>query len=505
MLLDRSRLKTPAGPLGVLCEPSALREMLDGSVEELRGKPETTLVSGRPLSGWRSELRDAFGLVEPAIVTGHQVEFYHAGVFAKVVAAHHLAERSGGSALFVGVDSDTPKTARLTTTRISHGAAQRVEVLIPGVDMDVSMEAQEALPREQWLEFFARVADLSPDYESSGLRAFADGWLGGAAERVAISAAMSRGHEGLQDALGVKPTPHVPVSRLCTTPAFSAFFEQIAMNAARFAKNYNAAQTAYRARHRVRSDQRPVPPLVVDCDQVELPFWMIDGAGRRKRLSLDRARGLRVEGVSADISIQNALRGIQEGTHRIRPRALTLTLFLRLFVADAFIHGIGGAKYDEITDELSREFFGAAAAPIACVSATLSLFGEQQALVPDELAAARLAVRDLRHNPERYVKGIDEGLIAERDELLREAARLRANDRRNRAARRAIHRSLRAVHDRMLAVQPWLGSSLTQRVETLLSRSRDEKLRADREVFYGFHSLSALRELVSAIRGAIGS
>ena len=39
----------------------------------------------------------------------------------------------------------------------------------------------------------------------------------------------------------------------------------------------------------------------------------------------------------------------------LRPRALTLTLFARLCVADFFIHGIGGGKYDEVTDRIIRE------------------------------------------------------------------------------------------------------------------------------------------------------
>ena len=43
---------------------------------------------------------------------------------------------------------------------------------------------------------------------------------------------------------------------------------------------------------------------------------------------------------------------------RIRPRALTLTLWARLCLSDLFIHGIGGAKYDRITDQLIRCYFG---------------------------------------------------------------------------------------------------------------------------------------------------
>ena len=39
------------------------------------------------------------------------------------------------------------------------------------------------------------------------------------------------------------------------------------------------------------------------------------------------------------------------------PACLTLTLFTRLGFADGFIHGIGGGKYDEVTDDIVRRFF----------------------------------------------------------------------------------------------------------------------------------------------------
>ncbi len=42
---------------------------------------------------------------------------------------------------------------------------------------------------------------------------------------------------------------------------------------------------------------------------------------------------------------------------KVRSRALTTTLYARLFLADLFVHGIGGGKYDELTDELIQGFF----------------------------------------------------------------------------------------------------------------------------------------------------
>ena len=42
---------------------------------------------------------------------------------------------------------------------------------------------------------------------------------------------------------------------------------------------------------------------------------------------------------------------------RLAPRALTLTAYLRLMIADQFAHGIGGGRYDQVTDAVISRFF----------------------------------------------------------------------------------------------------------------------------------------------------
>src|SRR5258708_32291860 len=59
--------------------------------------------------------------------------------------------------------------------------------------------------------------------------------------------------------------------------------------------------------------------------------------------------------------------------YKLRSRALTTTLFARLCLSDLFIHGIGGAKYDELTDEIVRRFYGFEPPWYMVLSATLLL------------------------------------------------------------------------------------------------------------------------------------
>ena len=53
---------------------------------------------------------------------------------------------------------------------------------------------------------------------------------------------------------------------------------------------------------------------------------------------------------------RRALRELPARSIRLRTRALTTTMFSRFLLGDLFIHGIGGAKYDELGDEIARRY-----------------------------------------------------------------------------------------------------------------------------------------------------
>ncbi len=75
---------------------------------------------------------------------------------------------------------------------------------------------------------------------------------------------------------------------------------------------------------------------------------------------------------------------------KLRPRALLTTLFARLLLGDQFVHGIGGAKYDQLTDALLERFCGVA--PPAFITATATV---RLPLVANSFLAPRSA--DERH------------------------------------------------------------------------------------------------------------
>jgi hypothetical protein len=71
-------------------------------------------------------------------------------------------------------------------------------------------------------------------------------------------------------------------------------------------------------------------------------------------------------------------------------------------LSDLFLHGIGGAKYDQATDWIARQFFGFELPQFATVSATLRLpIAYERAETGDE-NQLRQQGREMLYHPERF-------------------------------------------------------------------------------------------------------
>jgi hypothetical protein len=165
-------------------------------------------------------------------------------------------------------------------------------------------------------------------------------------------------------------------------------------HARQFHEAYNAALVAYRRMHKVRGRGRPMPELAVRTDSsgdgpwYEVPWWIWSRDDRRRRrvfasmspggtLTLSDLETVRVElPISPDTSPSkwvDALSRMEEHALRLRPRAIVTTMLSRLLIADVFVHGTGGAAYDELTDSIVRQLTGCDPPRHAVVSGTLRL------------------------------------------------------------------------------------------------------------------------------------
>ncbi|MCH8805528.1 MAG: hypothetical protein IH986_05520 [Planctomycetes bacterium] len=510
-MIDRRRLRAPLDHRGILIEPAG---------PELRAALERNSAAGADrvrildttVGSLRESLRRTLELEGPLVLSGHQAEFFHAGVFAKTVVTEALARRVGGRAVFLTVDSDVVKNDRLAVPQITTGGLRRVEVATPGVRTAFPRESQPRVSREHWLEFFTRVASLLDHYDQSLLRAFSDGWLDTDETSLDFCDAMARGRAATEQALGVRDVHEIRMSRLCETQVFRAFAAHLLLHAERFARDYNAAQQAFRSRHRIRVTNRPVPPLATRDGRIELPFWIGRPGEPRRRLFV-HPRGDALELLAGDDAVGALLRPrlerfktheqpweLQSEGWQLRPRALALSGFARLLLADLFIHGIGGAKYDEMTEDFTARFFGERPRPMGCVTATLRLPLPTHGVSRDQIIAARRQSRDIVYNPQRYLPDAPADLLQQRAELIRQATELRAARSSDRAKRRTLFNETRRSNALLLQSDPWRAAELGRQLQTLEEQWRIDHVARDREYFYALHVTGTMAELADALR-----
>jgi hypothetical protein len=207
----------------------------------------------------------------------------------------------------------------------------------------------------------------------------------------------------------------IPFSQICDSDEFLSFFLEITKNIETFSKIYNNKLDEYRKLFKIRTQAIPSPNLLIKKNLTEVPFWIWKEGDQRRKIFILREKGgnylyndsygkifhIEKDGVKSLFSLKTLLkkRGL-----KIRPKALLLTLYNRLFISDLFIHGLGGAKYDLVTDEIIREFFKVEPPHFLVISCTLHLNFKSSPKASDfKISALKKKIRDLEFNPERYI------------------------------------------------------------------------------------------------------
>jgi hypothetical protein len=436
------RLKAPSDDGGVLAEPplsaagillARNRDCLARLTVDILGQPLVELRSqARQLAAlairdyhrWAGEPLPPFDASAPLFLAGHQPELFHPGVWVKNFALCGLARRHQASALHLVVDNDTLKTAgiKLPTLADSSPGPTSPPVRLLTVPFDrwegeTPYEERTVHDEVLFADFAERVmaglrglglTPLLPEFWAEVRRQSSRTPLLG--ERFAAARRSLERSWGCVNA-------ELPVSAMCQMRPFAWFAAHLLLNLPRFQTVYNDCVREYRRAHGIRSRNHPVPDLVRDGDWLEAPFWAWrPGQTKRSRL-LVRLAGAKLElrtGEAPGPALPAEPRAILEGWqqldahgYKVRSRALTTTLFARLFLADLFIHGIGGGKYDELTDEIARRFYLLEPPGYLVLSATLRLPLPTYPADPERCRRLARLLRDLRYNPQRHLNPHD--------------------------------------------------------------------------------------------------
>ncbi len=281
----------------------------------------------------------------------------------------------------------------------------------------------------------------------------------------------------------------LPLTSLARTEPYLRYVADIALRAGEFADAYDGELRRYRACQGIRSKIQPFPDLGRDQGRVELPFWIVRDGRRSAAWARPGESGVTVEDAGGGVvavlpgDVEAAVAALDAAEAIVAPRAVTLTLFARMFLADLFIHGTGGARYDAVTDGLAEAWYGVTAPDYAVASLTLYLPLGARLVGDEELAAAADDVNRIEHNPDQMLDRVtfdSEEERAQAQELAAQKARLVEAIRADGADKKAVGKEIRDVNARLAAVLAPLRAQLEERLGHLRELRAAEDVLTDR-------------------------
>jgi hypothetical protein len=454
-----------------------------------------------------AEPPDPPGLI---FLAGHQPQMFHPGVWFKNIALGELARQHGATAVNLIVDNDVLSDASLRVPGGSVAEPHAAQIPFDRPDPKIPYEERRIEDRELFASFGRRVVEQMAPLVADPLIAQYWPLVCSRAEHTDnLGACLAQARHQLEGLFwGSLETLEVPQSSVCSGEAFQWFTAHLLARLPEFCTIYNQAVREYRRAHHVRSLSHPVPELVEEGPWLEAPLWVWTAAEPRRRRLFARSDGREIvlsdrQSWEVRLPLQSdgnaggaveRLLELQRRGVRIRSRALITTLWARLALGDLFIHGIGGAKYDRVTDLLIERFFGFHPPGFMVLSATLHLPIERDTATAEDIRAIRRGLRKLTYHPEQCFDGLENAptdLIAAKRQWI-EIPQTVEN------ARQRCH-AIRAAN---VALQPCLDRArqrLLQRQAQTLEKLRAESVLAWREYAFCLYPEPCLRGFLSGL------
>jgi len=431
---------------------------------------------------------------QPLIATGHQTELYHAGVWAKHALTNAAAAKLDGVAYHIAVDTDAPKHLQLRwpgeslpitdDDRISTAAwSGQLQSPTPAHLSELQSHLKRAT--HDWM-FKPAAGDVLESLKKLAM------------ETPPLSAAIVNATHELDWSLGLRHHA-ILASPIFMCGPFLIFAHELLANAVRFSHEYNAALDEYRRFHNMKTTMRPMPDLFIGEESIEAPFWLDDlSDGTRTRPSVfARDNGFVLELVNGEEfyfdpgmpgwdAAQSLRAFLVKNNHRLAPRALTLTLFLRLCLVDNFVHGIGGGRYDQVTDRLIEAYFRMDPPAFAVSTATMYL--------PQALIRERVCLPCVVHEGHQLKHRV---LGEEKISLVRQIESLPRHSLERGRLFSQMHTKLRGEQQHPMLAN-WKA-----RFEQAQTAEAENQVYFDRELFYAMQPRERLLSLIAEYQAAV--
>jgi hypothetical protein len=355
---------------------------------------------------------------ENIIVTGHQPTWHHCGILAKNLATAQCAKNVSGCAVHLVLDHDVCDSAMLFPRQTSDGSWHFESLELESNQNPIPLEFRPPPQATKIQALIDKVTGTNQNHfctqlwsKNAKYRLLRAHHLRNIADFITGSQAM------LNSALGLNIT-YLPVSLLAQSNAFLHFVDSIITDAAHFANSYNKA-ISHQTKHQGQNLPKTAPPLTMNTAKpmTELPFWLFSPQGRRTSLFATSNNSGQIAIGTASTQLTNlhakylngktdSLRNsLVESGYRLRPKAVSLTLFARLYLADLFVHGIGGACYEHVTDHILQYYYRIERTRFAVATATAHLpLSDRAGIAPQTISQLKQKIRNVKYSPEKFIQ-----------------------------------------------------------------------------------------------------
>ncbi len=437
-------------------------------------------------------------------LTGHQPLLYHPGVWIKDFLLQRFCDETGAVGVDLVVDTDSFDAISFTAPCLSP-EVRKCSISLAAGGKDVCFACALVPSAAEIERFAASGADALSGLPTPALGHHFDNFcesLRSSADDTDNLGDLMTFARRRYEAVSGTDYLEIPATRMGRTQSFLRFVAEMALRAREFAECYNHELQAYRIAGRIRTSAQPFPDLAVGDESVELPLWVIEAAGRRT-LSVSRegdglafhADGERLFDSAADPA--EVMRTFEGLTATLAPKALTLTLYVRLFIADLFIHGVGGGRYDHVTNGVMRGFFGVQAPRYAVASMTMYLPLGAHIVGDEEIAQAKQDLHRAEHNPDALLGEVEfdtevesaraTALAEEKGKLVREIGEPGAN-------KKMLGERIRAINVELAAIMAPLVTEFRVRLSSLENQQAATAILTDREYPYCLWSPAEIQD-----------
>ncbi|MCF8337910.1 MAG: hypothetical protein K9I74_08000 [Bacteroidales bacterium] len=387
------------------------------------------------------------------VATGHQPVIFYPGLFFKNFFTNYLAEQTGTKPVNFLVDTDVAGYE----VPIVYQADNEFYKKRTGLGNHDSLVYSAFEPPERDVHNFIGDIDelvytLTNPKIGEAFRAFKSAFFHFYNETKQFVETINYLRDDFQQKKGLNFNNFF-VSSIAGTAAYARYVFYIIEHIETFHHAYNKA-----IKKNSSGNYQPVKFLNYENEWYELPFWLLD-YGQRHAVSVKKeentitffSASAKKEFTLDRYAAEEEMLSQMREALTLYPKATTLTLMIRLFLCDIFVHGTGALEYEAVNNDFLKLFFSMEEPP-AFYTATgdiylpLTDFPANFQHLYNDYKKKQHWLKQVKRDPEEFI----DGELAQKYKKQKKELAKNLQQEKDSKKRKEIHRQLESINEKML-------------------------------------------------------